>query len=172
MTLIKCKKITENELLRLITNNPKLHKAYEDFVDRELCKIIMVHRELLDGFDYTLRIGNVFVNYVKYETYNMWTTLSEYQCVVDKIKQVCDLDWVYAYGLDRCIKLSNKNSNLLFHYAEILIKEFSDAMSELCDDFESQICAISEKELDEIPTGYLGEFIKTKNFGKGKIEIC
>ena len=159
----KSKTFNYPQLITLVVDNPKLHKYYEAYVEKELCKVIENYHRQLRLLDYELRIGNVFCNYVK---------LSCYVCserVIESLANINNFGYVHLHGLKRCQKLVEKNSNLLDYYTEKLIEELNEQLVALCDDFEYQLCAIEGKEIKEIPDGFLEDFIKTKSFGKGKI---
>lgn len=152
------------QALDLVLNNPKLHKHYENYVEREFCKVIENYHSQLSYLDFDLRIGNVFCNYVR-SAY--WESCR----VVESLSNINNCGYVHLYELKRCQRLAEKNSNLLDYYTEKLIEELNNQLVELCDDFEYQLSAIESKETDSVPEGFLIDFVKTKAFGKGKIKI-
>ena len=163
----KSKTMTEREVLTLIANNKTLRDYYETYVEKKLCEVMEDHHDLLRTFDFDLRIGNIYVNYVR-ESY--WTHCNEK--LMTQLRKLCDLGYVTLYGLKRCTKLAIKNSNLLEYYFEKLVKELSNEMVVLCDDFEYQLCTIINGEVDDMPTNYLEEFLNTNVLRKGRIVIC
>ena len=152
------------QALDLVLNNPKLHKHYENYVEREFCRVIENYHSQLSYLDFDLRIGNVFCNYVRSADW-------ESDRVVNSLSNINSGGYVHLYGLKRCQRLAEKSSNLLDYYTEKLIEELNDQLVELCDDFEYQLSAIDGKEIDSIPEGFLLDFVRTKAFGKGNIKL-
>lgn len=161
------KSITLNipQTILLIVSNPKLQKHYENYVEKELCKVIRHYHKQLYRLDFSLLIGNVFCNYVRLCGY-------EYSSrVVESLSKINNLGYIHLHGLERCQKLAEKGSNLLDYYTTKLVDELNEQMVALCDDFEYQLCSIINKEEDKIPCGFLEDFVKTKSFGKGNIKL-
>lgn len=162
--------LSENEALRLVINNSKLNRAYADFVERELCKVIGTYKHHLKGLEYNLQPCGVFKNHVTYID-SGWSNVEDYRKIIYQLKGINDIGDIHIPLLERCVKLADKQSNLLYHYFHKLIEEISNQLSWLCDDFEYQLCSIDRKEIDEIPTGFLRDFLSTKHLGRGKIII-
>lgn len=166
----KHKLLSETEVLTLVVNNPKLNKYYDDFVDRALYKVIQAHKRYLKGLNYHLEPCGVFVNYVAYETY--WRDdIDTFKTIIGNLFEMSKLGYISPPLLKTCVKLAEKSSNLLYHYFPKLIEAISNDFSCLCDDIEYQLIRIERKDIDEIPTEYLSDFLATDCFGKGKIII-